>query len=167
MIKDLVMCMWPRTPAIWSEWRKYPTVVSDWWDPLDPWKDSWYSRTDINNIKVEDWEYARVSSPLYAGISQNLFSSWYWFNVPLNAIINWVTVTIKKRWAWLTKTYDVNVSLVIWWSIVWENKANLIEWAITNEDTIYWWNTDLRGNTLTPQIINSSDFWLAIACTVK
>jgi len=87
------------------------------------------------------------------------------FNIPINAIITGITVSIEKRNPYLLiSIVDNSVMLVKNGIITAYNLASPTPWNLTDANTQYGNSSELWGNSWTYSDINSSNFGVAISC---
>lgn len=92
--------------------------------------------------------------------SENLLATNFGFSIPTTATITGIEVTIGRYSSSPNKIYDNNVQLLVGGSATGTNKAlsSTTYWPTTETAATYGSTTDLWGATLTPAIINASNF---------
>lgn len=119
--------------------------------------------TNPSNAQLSDNSYA-TSVLLLGQISNYLKVTNFGFNVPNDATITGVTVSIERSSNTLNGTHDDSVKLVKGGAISGNDKANAaLEWPTSDAVATYGSSTDLWGLALAPSDVNSSNFGVVIA----
>ena len=125
--------------------------------------------TNPNNISTSGAPYAIASAiPPSGGISHYLMATNFGFNLPLDATINGITVTINRSSSGNQSPYlkDNVVRLVRGGVLDGVNKAKATDWPTSLGETTYGANSDKWGTTaLTAADINSPNFGVALSAT--
>jgi hypothetical protein len=104
---------------------------------------------------------------LFAGTTQYLKATNFGFTIPTDAAICGVVVEIERTDGGFlsigTGIRDNQVSLVIGNSVTGNNKAAAGNWGTADTYVTYGGSGDVWGTTLTPAIVNSSNFGVAIS----
>ncbi len=151
--------------AAQSSTTKWPTTIAN---DSSVGQVAW---TNLDNVKFDDATFATVS--MYVGLGQiitnYLKTTNFNFSIPSDSTISGIVVGIKKKTAGSpAHMKDYKVHLVINNSIVTtENKASTEFWPSAYDSgfeyTYYGTSSSIWGETLTPAIVNSSTFGVAIS----
>lgn len=118
--------------------------------------------TSAGNAALSD--DSRSTSILLLGqLSRYLKVTNFNFNIPLDATITGVTVSIERSTDTLNATHDNSVKLVKSGVISGNEKAVANLWPTSDATATYGSATDLWGLTFTPTIINASDFGVVVS----
>lgn len=113
------------------------------------------------NVILKDAVYA-TAVLLATQTSNYLKAMGFNFNIPSDATITGVTVTITKHSTVTATTTDGSVKLVKGGSISGNDKASAATWGTSDSDFSYGSSSDLWGLSLTPADINNSTFGIVI-----
>lgn len=103
-----------------------------------------------------------IENDLY--FSQILIATGYNFDIPAWATIDGVDVVVERAADVADAVQDAVVQLVLNGTRTGNDKKNTsVKWPTSDANASYGGPADKWGNTLTPQIVNSNDFGLAIA----
>lgn len=117
---------------------------------------------NINNAKSNDGILANSNS---AGLTYYLYTSNYLFNIPTGSIINGIKIKFARKSETEYNSETISVKLVDNnGGLTNTNKSTNPIWTETLTDEFYGSESDLWGLNLTPEILNDSDFGLAIQC---
>ena len=120
--------------------------------------------TNPNNAQLSDNTYA-TSVLLITQLSNYLKATNFNFNIPLDAVITGITVSIEKSGNTPNATVDNSVKLVKGGSISGNDKASGTLWGTSDTVATYGSASDLWGLTLTPADINDPTFGVAISAS--
>lgn len=87
----------------------------------------------------------------------------YTFNLPLKAVVNGITVKIRRESSAINTTKDNVVSLIKGGVVTGNNKATTTYWGDSFQEITYGGSSDLWGTTWTRAEINSSNFGVALS----
>lgn len=118
--------------------------------------------TNPSNAQLSDNSYA-TSVLLITQISNYLKATNFNFNIPSDATINGITVSVERSSNTLNGTHDSSVKLVKGGVISGNDKASGSTWPTSDAVATYGSATDLWGLTLTPSDVNDSTFGFVIA----
>jgi len=119
------------------------------------------------NVYAADTIEAQVTLYITDTISHYLVATGFGFAIPADSTILGVVVGIKRRNIYNTgELKDYSIKLTVDGSITGDNKASVAAWPYnTAAYATYGSATSLWGCTLTPTLVNQSDFGVAISCT--
>lgn len=118
--------------------------------------------TAASNAQSSDNSYA-TSVLLLSQITNYLMTTNFGFNIPLDAIITGVTVSVERSTTTLNGTHDNSVKLVKATVISGNDKASATLWPTADAVATYGSSSDLWGLSLTPSDINNSGFGVVIS----
>jgi hypothetical protein len=120
--------------------------------------------TNPTNIYSANSVYATAAIASTA-ISYNLLATGYGFTIPNTATINGVSVSVTKFATTSANNaiQDQAVSLVIGGATAGSNLGTTTTWPSANTAVAYGGVTNTWGNSLTPAIVNASNFGVAVA----
>lgn len=113
--------------------------------------------TTASNAGVSDNAYA-TSGLLLGQLSRYLKATNFNFNIPADATVRGITLSLEHSTNTLNATHDNSVRLVKGGTISGDDKASASLWPTTDATATYGSATDLWGLSWTPSDINSSDF---------
>lgn len=120
------------------------------------------SITNPTNAALSDNSYA-TAVLLITQISNYLKVTNFGFNIPLDATISGITVSVERSSNTLNGTHDSSVKLIKGGTISGNDKASANIWPTADAAATYGSATDLWGLTLTPANVNASDFGVVIS----
>lgn len=138
---------------------KYPGTVED---DGTVYGQAW---TSVNNAKVQDGVSAEWLSDVGLSRSHLLKCTNFGFTIPDYAVINGVSIRIRKRNATNSEypITDFIVQMIKGGAYAGDNKASASDWPLWLDDSTYGSGTDLWGNVLSAININSSNFGVGIS----
>jgi hypothetical protein len=151
-----------------SNFRNYPVTISGPGSQLRYSTNSsgWTNSSGINQIAGE--ATATVFNDGNIGMASPLLNAkTFLFNIPLNATITGVEVVIRKRVSTANRAVDNQIRLLNNLTNIGNNKASPTQWSNIYTTTQYGGQFDLWGSgaTLTPTLINSSNFGVHMQAT--
>lgn len=119
------------------------------------------------NITTNNSLYATAALTNAASISNYLYARDYGFNIPGNAIITGIQVIVNRSSSHSNSIQDNVVKLIVNGNIAGINKARIGSWPTSMTSVTYGSSSDmwsLTSATLTPAVVNASNFGVALAC---
>jgi 6-phosphogluconolactonase (cycloisomerase 2 family) len=117
------------------------------------------------NVMVHDTSYAMAGGG-QDGISHYIKCTNFGFNIPVGNRITGVKVRVDA--VGFENIYENSIKLVVNGSVAGHDKAKKTKlWSSTSDYMEYGAEFDLWGNTLTPAIVNSSSFGVAISVKIE
>lgn len=122
---------------------------------------------NCNSCSGLAWNGSLFSTNTPGIISKELYLTNLGFNIPINAIIIGVTLSIGTYTCCPEQFFDSKVQMIINGVPSGINKATLIDFLPypSYNNKVYGGNNDLWGNTLSPLIINNSNFGVSFEIT--
>lgn len=118
------------------------------------------------NISSDNTSYATVVLPNNGSVSEYLQATDFDFNIPANAIINGIQVSINRQSSSNSgnnSVNDVDVRLVKGGVITGDDKATTSDWPTSFATANYGGTSDLWGTSWTPEDINGSNFGVVLS----
>jgi CshA-type fibril repeat protein len=116
--------------------------------------------TNPGNIAASDNTYATQTNAS-TGTTTYLYAKGFGFNIPANAIVDGIVVTVEKKASGTNAIADSRISLLNNTTNLGSNKTITGNWSTTDAVSTYGTSTDPWGTTsatLTPAIVNSANF---------
>ena len=120
--------------------------------------------TNLGNGNVSDDSYAEAAAVTLGDTTQYLLSNDFEFNIPTNATICGIEVSVERSASGLLhQVKDFSVQLSKGGTIGGDDKASATVWPDSDGTVTYGGSSDLWGRTWTPADINDSAFGIAHA----
>ena len=130
--------------------------------PNSPTNISALSWINLGNVAASDNVYATITLNSSIQATPFFYAQGYNFNVPDDATITGITATVERKQSGTGSSfYDEGVCLVVDGALyTTPNRATGTTWQTTDVVTTFGSSSDLWGRTLTPALVNKSNFGL-------